>query len=567
MTNMPNLQGSSQARFYPGQGAVGDHVLNHPTASPFKQHNISFHIDGNYLNDFTRDGIKDFVKSNNRKLDFKEVGAFIQTVAANAPQAAGASFDLEDKELGLYKKDDINKQHIQTGFMLETKSGQLPSQGVVFFDAEQARFPLKEVEGKIERAEEVLKGAEKTFGKAEDKVESAQWERQSLVDFLGKDSPKELAELQSKVSGMETTLKELKSEQAQYQGELDQVGNNSGRATELRRVLSGLTFEIRDTDKQLKDAKKEISSKQGPLSFMGVGNSLSELHERNQKLTGAQTKLQGAREEVDAAKQQLDSAKALRERILRGEGLFGEEPKPTPAPAKPPAEPAQPAQPVAEEPIPVPAQPAQPVAEEPIPVPAQPKPPAGGPVDEVITPGPKPAPAQPVTPPVAEPAQPAQPPVAAEPKPAQPPAQPAQPGWVPEEHFITGGRTHSRVSERPVGMPAQQPVQAPQQPVQKPQKPAQPSGPSVIEEPAPISSPAPAKPVSGPGSIGNGTVSKILYTVKRGDTLSGIAQKELGSWKRWNEIAEANRNVIGTSNNHWIYPGQVLTLPPADLQK
>ena len=89
----------------------------------------------------------------------------------------------------------------------------------------------------------------------------------------------------------------------------------------------------------------------------------------------------------------------------------------------------------------------------------------------------------------------------------------------------------------------------------------------MIEEPAPVSNPAPAQPVSGPDSIGDGTVSKILYTVKRGDTLSGIAQKELGSWKRWNELADMNRNVIGTSNNHWIYPGQVLTLPPSELQK
>lgn len=50
------------------------------------------------------------------------------------------------------------------------------------------------------------------------------------------------------------------------------------------------------------------------------------------------------------------------------------------------------------------------------------------------------------------------------------------------------------------------------------------------------------------------------YTVKRGDCLWRIAQKELGKASRWPEIYNMNKGVIG-SNPNLIYPGQVYTLP------
>jgi nucleoid-associated protein YgaU len=50
-----------------------------------------------------------------------------------------------------------------------------------------------------------------------------------------------------------------------------------------------------------------------------------------------------------------------------------------------------------------------------------------------------------------------------------------------------------------------------------------------------------------------------VYTVKKGDTLSEIAQRELGAASRWKEIFEANRNTI--KDPDVIMPGQVLTLP------
>jgi nucleoid-associated protein YgaU len=50
------------------------------------------------------------------------------------------------------------------------------------------------------------------------------------------------------------------------------------------------------------------------------------------------------------------------------------------------------------------------------------------------------------------------------------------------------------------------------------------------------------------------------YTVVRGDTLWGIAQRFLGAGARYTEIYNANKGVIG-GNPSLIHPGQVLTIP------
>jgi len=49
------------------------------------------------------------------------------------------------------------------------------------------------------------------------------------------------------------------------------------------------------------------------------------------------------------------------------------------------------------------------------------------------------------------------------------------------------------------------------------------------------------------------------YTVLKGDTLSGIAQKHYGKASRWNAIFEANRDQLDDPD--LIKPGQVLKLP------
>jgi nucleoid-associated protein YgaU len=50
-----------------------------------------------------------------------------------------------------------------------------------------------------------------------------------------------------------------------------------------------------------------------------------------------------------------------------------------------------------------------------------------------------------------------------------------------------------------------------------------------------------------------------LYTVRRGDSLSRIAQAELNDASRWPEIFDLNRQVITDPDR--IFPGQILVLP------
>jgi nucleoid-associated protein YgaU len=66
-----------------------------------------------------------------------------------------------------------------------------------------------------------------------------------------------------------------------------------------------------------------------------------------------------------------------------------------------------------------------------------------------------------------------------------------------------------------------------------------------------------AAPADTQGTAGP---SSTLYTVKRGDTLSAIAESCYGDANKYQQIFEANRPMLGDPNK--IYPGQVLRIPP-----
>lgn len=51
------------------------------------------------------------------------------------------------------------------------------------------------------------------------------------------------------------------------------------------------------------------------------------------------------------------------------------------------------------------------------------------------------------------------------------------------------------------------------------------------------------------------------YVVRKGDSLSGIAESELGAQDRWRELFDANRDVLDDPDA--LHAGQVLQLPAA----
>ncbi|HSJ65138.1 MAG TPA: LysM peptidoglycan-binding domain-containing protein [Gemmatimonadaceae bacterium] len=68
-------------------------------------------------------------------------------------------------------------------------------------------------------------------------------------------------------------------------------------------------------------------------------------------------------------------------------------------------------------------------------------------------------------------------------------------------------------------------------------------------------------PEAHPADVaGAGTApDRRTYTVKSGDTLSKIAQREYGNAGDWRKIYEANKDSI--KNPDLIYPGQTFIIP------
>ena len=59
---------------------------------------------------------------------------------------------------------------------------------------------------------------------------------------------------------------------------------------------------------------------------------------------------------------------------------------------------------------------------------------------------------------------------------------------------------------------------------------------------------------------GQDTTGLRTYTVKSGDSLSAIAQSEMGDAKRWPELYAANKDAVG-KNPDLIHPGLELKIP------
>ncbi len=86
----------------------------------------------------------------------------------------------------------------------------------------------------------------------------------------------------------------------------------------------------------------------------------------------------------------------------------------------------------------------------------------------------------------------------------------------------------------------------------------------IVGDIRPVTSTGPAGSTSSSGKQAqpapSAQASSDTYTVKSGDTLSGIAKEMLGSASSYTEIFNANRDQLSDPDK--IKPGQVLKIPP-----
>lgn len=79
------------------------------------------------------------------------------------------------------------------------------------------------------------------------------------------------------------------------------------------------------------------------------------------------------------------------------------------------------------------------------------------------------------------------------------------------------------------------------------------------------------KDSTGQNSTKRSTTTSKTYTVKPGDCLWSIAEKEMGGGSKWKTLYEANKTIIektakdhgysSSNNGWWIFAGTVLALP------
>ena len=67
------------------------------------------------------------------------------------------------------------------------------------------------------------------------------------------------------------------------------------------------------------------------------------------------------------------------------------------------------------------------------------------------------------------------------------------------------------------------------------------------------------KPASGGAAATTAAPTSTYYTIESGDTLSKIAERHYGDPQKYNQIFEANREVIQDPDK--IYPGQKIRIP------
>jgi LysM repeat protein len=126
---------------------------------------------------------------------------------------------------------------------------------------------------------------------------------------------------------------------------------------------------------------------------------------------------------------------------------------------------------------------------------------------------------------------------------------------VPQE---AAGRLVAVASLLFVAVPAVTPLLAPPPAHAVTQTSAHREAATVAQVAAPMTQPPSPAPVTTP--LAGPDVETVDYTVKRGDTLWKIAEQHLGDGLRFRELVDLNRGVLG-GRPDFIHPGAVLHLP------
>lgn len=310
----------SQVSFNSAQHPLEHYKLNHPSDNPLKNNQIQFRVGDKYLNDFSRNGIERFIKENDRNLSPEEVTAFIQTVAANAESAKGFVFQLEDPQLGLFKRDEINTAHISSGFELSFVNGEGSSEEeVTFVEADDnTTFVLKEAEDKLHQFEQQVQSLESTYSDAKKTYEQSVRGRERIARRIGDDAQQQLAESQTTRENIDNEIALTQEDQVGIEEDLQQAEESSPRFKQLKFAQRGAELTLSSFEYQNQEEHKKFYQKHGIWSFIGLGSNLAGLEESNQEVETSLSSADRALENLNKAREELRIAQSEVSNIRQG---------------------------------------------------------------------------------------------------------------------------------------------------------------------------------------------------------------------------------------------------------
>lgn len=281
---MPSIQfGASQTPLKP-------ELLNHKTESPINKNQIQFYIGGDYLQNYTDQGIENFVKKHNGDLSVDEVKTFIQKIAQNAESVKGMSFDLTDPDIGLMKKDGIEVRHIAAAFTMDVHDREDVPEGlraatdVRFVDAE-VTFALKKNEETIASAQGSIKELNAELKELNSEHDSSLSQQSKITRGLKRrfDDPQaELSRVLERKNAIPQKISEIKLEIESMKTEQKELKPEDARYRDLTLMIRGAEAELKTLALESKDINEQMDS---------GWTKLSELESANRTLATQESKI------------------------------------------------------------------------------------------------------------------------------------------------------------------------------------------------------------------------------------------------------------------------------------